>query len=430
MRLLARWRGHPLATALLLVGLALIAGDLWRWWSWRQAHRDRGSYSPRADWNAPYGGAIHLSGYAFRDHDRDGRLDLGDRSIAWVAFEVTGPGVEGALARTNASGFANFDMSLSRRDAVIRRPGDYTFRALVPPGWRVTTGNAVQTVHLKILHGAPADLVAETPPAPVGLAPRLTLTGRCTVHGPDGSLVPLAGGRVEARGPGGRRAATRTGPDGRFEIPVTPGSWRLRVRDAAGADRLERAVEVRDAPVYVAGLVLDEPVPPRAGRPERLGFDSVTTRFTAKIPSGTAGLDWDNLNALDAVTAETAGYLNTLASGRYVAYNCSGHPVTLSRPEGFDLYGASVGAGLPTAEGETLHAEAYRHGRLVASDDVVLSALGPVWLDADYRDVDRVVFSTRRYWQFVMEDLVYSTRGGAPAPGGAPAAGDADAAEQ
>ncbi len=419
MTALGRWRSHRLAALLLLLGILLIAGDAWRWWSWHQAHVDRGSYRPRTDWNAPYGGGIHLSGYAFRDLNRDGRLDLGDRPMAWIAFQVTGPDGKRSLVRTNLTGFANFETSLRQSDAVIRRPGDYTFRALVPPGWRVTTANAVQRVHLEILHGAPADLVAKVPPAPVGLAPSLTLAGRCTVRGPDGSLVATAAAEIVANGPQGQHVSARVQSDGRFEIPVSPGTWQLMVSGPSGAATLRREVSVRDAPVYVAGLVLGETSPPPAGQLRRFDFESVTPLPIARIPSGEAGLDWDYLNAIDVITAGE-GYVNTLASGRYVGYSCSGYPVTISRPGGFDFYGAYVGAGLPEAEGETLHAEAFRGKRLVASDNLVLSALGPVWLDADYRDVDRVVLRTRRYWQFAIDDLVYSTREGvaaiAPAP--------------
>jgi len=420
MTALERWRSHPLATLLLLLGIALIAGDAWRWWSWHQAHVDRGSYRSRADWDAPYGGGIHLSGYAFRDLNRDGRLDLGDRPMAWVAFQVTQSDGKRSLVRTNLTGFANFETSLRQWDAVIRRPGDYTFRVLVPPGWRVTSGNAVQKVHLDVLHGAPADLVAKVPPAPVGLAPRLTLAGRCTVRRPDGSLVAAAATEIAANGPDGQRISTRVHPDGRFEFPVSPGTWRLLVSGPARAEPLQREITVRDAPIYVAGLVLNEKSPPRAGRLQRFDFDSVTPLNIARIPSGVAGLDWDYLNAIDVISAGGDGYVNALASGRYVGYSCSGYPVTISRSGGFDFYGAYVGAGLPPAEGETLHTEAFRGGRLVASDDLVLSVLGPVWLDADYRDVDRVVLSTRHYWQFAIDDLLYSTREGAAAPATAP----------
>lgn len=420
MMALERWRSHPFATLLLLLGIALIVGDAWRWWSWHQAHSDRGSYSPRSNLDAPHGGGIHLSGYAFRDLNRDGRLDLGDQPMAWIAFQVKGPGGKRSLVRTNLTGFANFETSLRQRDAVIRRPGDYIFRALVPPGWRVTTGNAVQRVHLDILYGAPADLVAKVPPAPVGLAPRLTLAGRCTLRGPDGSLVAAAAAEITASGPEGQSISTRVHSDGRFEIPMSPGTWRLLVSNASGAEGLLREITVRDAPVYVAGLVLNEKSPQRAGWPQQFDFDSVTPLNIARIPSGVGGLDWDYLNAIDAISAGGDGYVNTLASGRYVGYSCSGYPVTISRHGGFDFYGAYVGAGLPLAEGETLHAEAFRGGRLVASDDLVLSVLGPVWLDADYRDVDRVILSTRHYWQFAIDDLLYSTREGVDAPATAP----------
>jgi len=38
---------------------------------------------------------------------------------------------------------------------------------------------------------------------------------------------------------------------------------------------------------------------------------------------------------------------------------------------------------------------------------VTLSWLGPVWFAADYRDVDRVRFTTDHYWQFVTDDMQF-----------------------
>ena len=74
--------------------------------------------------------------------------------------------------------------------------------------------------------------------------------------------------------------------------------------------------------------------------------------------------------------------------------------VDLSRNDG-----VTFGLGSFDAEGDILHLEAYRMGKLVGDDEFPLSALGPVWFDARYRHIDRLVLVTRHSWQFVMDDL-------------------------
>jgi hypothetical protein len=411
----ARWRRHPVALALFLLGLTLVAVDVGCWVRARVRAIDRGDYAPRSDWEAPNRGGTHTFAYVFRDRDRDGRFDLGDRPMAWVAVELTAPDGRRTILRSNLAGFANFDMSRFRRGAPVHAPGEHTFRTLVPQGWVLTTRNALQRARMVSFPGAPADLVVEDPPGPVGLAPALSLTGRCVRRGPDGSLVGAADGEVDALGPGGKRLRLRVGADGTFSTPAVPGRWQLTIQSSASAAPLRREVEVRDAPVVVGGLPLGEPAPALMGPLQSLDFESITGATIAKIPAGVGGLEWDYLHVLAVTADDPVGYANTLSSGRYVAYGSAGQPVTLTRPGGFDFRGAYLGAAQPEAEGETLRAQAYRGGRLVADDEAKLSALGPVWLDADYRQVDRVVLSTRHYWHFAMDDMAFST--GAAATG-------------
>jgi hypothetical protein len=339
--------------------------------------------------------------------------------MAWVAVEMTTPAGGRAIARSNGAGFANFALSRQRRGALIRRPGEYRFRLLVPPGWEVTSRNGEQRSRIEGLAGAPADLVSRHPIRPFGLAPALSLTGRCLRRRPDGRLAGAPHARVEAEGPGGRSARVEAAGDGTFTIPVVPGRWRLALRAAAETAPLRRELEVRDAPVHVGRLVLGEEPPAPLEPAEVVDFESITGFDTAKIPSGVAGLEWDYVNVVDAVWPDAPGYVNTLASGRYVAYNSSGFAATLSRRQRFDFHGAYFGAAVPQAHGERLHARAYRGDALVADDEVVLSVLGPVWLAADYRDVDRLVLSTERYWQFAVDDLTVSLRGGSSGAGAA-----------
>ena len=60
---------------------------------------------------------------------------------------------------------------------------------------------------------------------------------------------------------------------------------------------------------------------------------------------------------------------------------------------------------LDPANGEELKVEAYRNGKKVFEDEFLLSYLGPRWLEADLRKIDKLILSTKHYWQFAAEDL-------------------------
>ena len=47
----------------------------------------------------------------------------------------------------------------------------------------------------------------------------------------------------------------------------------------------------------------------------------------------------------------------------------------------------------------------WRGDVLVYEDEITLSDLGPVWFDAEYRDVTRLEMQTKHYWQFVADDM-------------------------
>ncbi len=413
MRWLERWRGHKVAAAIFVLGALLVAGDLLRWWL--QRPREIQAYEARPDWSALNRGAIDFSGFVYRDRDRDGRYDLGDLPMAWVLIEATAPDGARHRERSNLSGFANFPMSLTRRPGWIRAAGEYQFAVQVPTGWTVTSRNTSQSVRFAELHGAPADLVATNPSQPVGLAPDLVITGRLTTRAADGTLAPAPGASLTALDPQGEQAPVAVGADATFRIPARPGRWRL-VAALPGTARAERPVEVRDVPVRLAAIVLGETPPPPAGERRAIDFESVTQAPVAKVPSGFAGLDWFYLNAIDAVFANAEGYVNTLSSGRYVGYSSSGHPVTISRPGGFDFHGGYFGVAMPAAEGETLHVQAWRRGALVGEEDLALSCLGAVFFDADYRGIDRLTFTTLHYWQFATDDLEVGVPAGKAAP--------------
>jgi hypothetical protein len=138
-------------------------------------------------------------------------------------------------------------------------------------------------------------------------------------------------------------------------------------------------------------------------------FENISGSDLVEMPSGVGGLNWNNLIAVDFIIYNGEGYMNTSMSGRYVGYNSSGHPATLWRDDGFDFVGGYFGVAWMLAQGETLSVKAWRNGVLVADEAIRLSSLGPVWFDADFRGVQKVVLSTSHFWQFVADDLVVRT---------------------
>ena len=138
-------------------------------------------------------------------------------------------------------------------------------------------------------------------------------------------------------------------------------------------------------------------------------FDDLTRSFIEKLAAGYAGLDWSYLLAVDNQFYKGPGYINGLMSGANVAYNSSGHPVTVRGVEPgarFDFVGGFFSVAWHNAEGETLIVRAWRDGERVAEEKFSLSHLNPVYLHANFRGITRLELETQHYWQFVVDDLV------------------------
>ena len=111
-----------------------------------------------------------------------------------------------------------------------------------------------------------------------------------------------------------------------------------------------------------------------------------------------------------------APYINGLISGKNVAYNSSGHPVTISGLGGkpFDFLGGHFSVAWHNAEGETLIVRAFRGGAdgpgevQVAEERISLTHLNPVYLQADFHNITRLTLETEHYWQFVVDDLRFA----------------------
>ncbi len=98
---------------------------------------DAGNYYPKRSWGSFNNGEMNTSLLVFRDINRNGIYDLGDRQMSHVAVELDKPDGDTIMAWTNVSGFANFKMSVVQRDRDVVDPGNYTFRVVPPPGFSV-----------------------------------------------------------------------------------------------------------------------------------------------------------------------------------------------------------------------------------------------------------------------------------------------------
>ncbi|NND68357.1 MAG: carboxypeptidase regulatory-like domain-containing protein [Halioglobus sp.] len=302
-------------------------------------------------------------------------------------------------------------MSLNNDKFPVREPGGvYDFEVVPPPGWLISSGNPKQSVRFLPLQGSVAGIYAEKPPHWVGLMPELLISGR--VIGVGDAPLP-ADVSITLTGPGGDSVTTGLANNGDFSVPVTQGDWTVVFASAASDWRLVRTVTVNNAPVEMVTLRVGDALPAPQPRPVLEHFDWLSRSVIDKLPNGHLGLNWDYLLAVHNQEYAGPGYVNGLTSGHAVAYNSSGHPVTVTAPAGqvFDFVGGYFSVAWNNAHEEVLELEAFRDGERVARHETTLSYLGPIWLDAELRGIDKLVLTTRHYWQFVADDLMFRVQG-------------------
>jgi hypothetical protein len=362
-------------------------------------------YEKRRDWGTPSGGKMNISTFAFRDINRNGIYDIDDYPMVGVVFELLqGPDNKRVIKRSNLNGFGNFVMSVQKKErADIRSEGDYSYHALTPPGWYLTTNNEIQRTTFKREPGSVGDMISSTPTAPVGFAQTLKISGR--VQMPVDNAT-----KVLATSPSGREINVPLDTNGTFQIDAEKGLWSIKVSDSSGAIA-ERTVNLEKAPVVLSRIKLDQLEQTTSSRTRTVHFDDlITTQSIKEIPYKYGGVDWRNWVATHNLTYGGEGYVNNTMSGEFVAYNSSGHPVKVFSDQPFDFVGGYFGVAWGVAEGETLRVEAWRGAELAYQDELELSVLGPVYFSADYKNVTLVRMSTLHYWQFVCDDITFGHR--------------------
>ncbi|WP_320667406.1 hypothetical protein [Prochlorococcus sp. MIT 1307] len=353
-------------------------------------------------------GRLNISVYVFHDRNRNGSYDLGDLPMAGVVTELTKPNGQIVSANSNKNGYTNYKMALgsTKYQDISQESEVYTFRVLKPPGWQVTAGKSVQKILFLDKVGSPGGLIADKAPNWVGLAPDLSIKGQ--ILGPNKTVIPRDAS-VTATGPNGKTTSLDLDKDGSFVLPVEPGRWSLVFDSPSLNWQLIRHIKVSTAPVEMIAVIAGQKQLPLQPHPILENFDWLKHSKLEKIPNGHLGLNWDYLLAMNHQNSRGPGYINVLNSGHAVAYNSSGHPVTITAPEGqlFDFVGGFFTVAWSKATGETLELEAFRGNERIAQHEMKLSHLGATWLDADLRSIDKMILSTRHYWQFATEDLQF-----------------------
>lgn len=350
-------------------------------------------YAVRSDWKTSRSN-LNYSSFVYFDVDRDGIYGQADRPIGGMVVRLSREARPILAMRTNTNGFANFKMSTLQRKAQIKFPGTYRFTVSVPSGWVCTSRNDVQEMSFGLIEGSPAGIGAPEMVRPVGLAPLRLLKGAVT----DGEAISL-------------RFLQAGKPVGNTE--TVSADFAVRVPDHA--DEVEASgdtgfrLALSSYPEYLGVISSRRARLSASAELETISFDDVTPGGLKKIPSGYAGLNWFNLNVIARdFHGNNEGYVNGNTSGDHMCYTSSGHPAEFWSEAPFGFHSVMLSAAWSNSEGETCIVEVWRDDTLVARDEIVVSAWVPVHYAPMLGGVTKVRFSSRHYWQIVVDDLVIS----------------------
>jgi hypothetical protein len=347
-----------------------------------------------SDFGGDYDPAAQVSVFIFRDVNRNGRYDLGDRPFAGVEVGLSGPQGHADYS-SNMSGFANHRFNVEGRGD-RRAVGAYELRAHAPAGFLITTGNGEQAFEFVAEENSPVGIVMDLPPRPIGIAPELSVSGRAA----------CLGGSLEITAPSGKNASVTLSADGSFDFPAGQGAWVLSCEGEDGK-RVSRTVTVDALPVHVAGL--DRVRIVGSGRPPvtPVTFDDlVDTGTLMEVPNGYRGLDWWNFVATHNQLYGGAGYVNATTSGAYVAYTSGGYPSAISRSEPFDAIGLDLATAWPEGEAHDIVLRGMDGETVLYEERIRASSFGALHVDLGYYGITELQVIPGAYWQAVIDGLV------------------------
>lgn len=369
---------------------------------------DNDLYKKRTEWYPARGTHLNVSHYIYHDINRNGIYDIEDKPIVKIAVKMTRPDGTSIIKRSNLNGFVNFTNSMTDSPVDVSEPGEYTFEVIVPEGWEITSNNKVQKITYKESKETRSSLIADRVPTPVGLIQVPQISGKICKRDKNKIInVNSQDVDVKAIAPSGEIQKVPLDEHGNFTITGEYGKWRIRVKDNESGMVYERIVNLDTIPVKMSTIILGDPQIENKPNTEVIDFENITYSTIQKIPNGVGGLNWSNLIVTDNLLYGGEGYKNITMSGKYVGYNTSGYPVTISNENGFDFYGGYFGvAWMDSAEGEILKVRVWRENQLISEEEYSLSALGPFWFDANYKNITKLEISTEHYWQFVVDDIL------------------------
>ncbi|MEK4530542.1 hypothetical protein [Solibacillus sp. FSL K6-1554] len=365
-------------------------------------------YAKRTNWYAVKATTPNISNYIYNDVNRNGLYDIEDLPMMKVVVKMTRPDGTTVARRSNLNGFANFTHSLTEEKVDVKATGTYKFEVIVPEGWEITSYNGIQHGTYSAAPHARPGIIIDKVPDPVGIAPILTISGEVYIKQDDGSIKRGNSDLVtiHAQHSNGEIKQLELTNEGKYSFVGNPGSWTINYKAKNGKSVVKRVMELNRCPIKVSSIVLGEEDRTEKNIKNTVDFAGITYSEIQKMPNGVGGLNWSNLVVTHNKLYKGEGYSNGTISGEYVGYNSSGHPVTIELAEGFDFYGAYfTAAWLEQSEGETLEVRAWRGEELVVDEEYTLSALGPFWLDANYKDITKLVLSTKHYWQFIVDHI-------------------------
>lgn len=349
---------------------------------------------------------MNMSCFVYRDVNRNGIFDAGDRPYAGMKMTMDRPRGGQVEARSNLAGFTNFKMSLGNDDYAIYYPGDHTITGKPPDDWIVTSGNDVQTVTFRELAEAPVGMVANRTYAHVGIAPKLRISGSVKIDraNPGYSIATF-----ETNSPDGEVSSVQLAEAGSFSFAASPGVWKLELTTESGLS-ISREVPVTGYPVVVSQIDPERVQYPRLPKLRRVGFDDLTPSDTLyEIPSGYSGLNWNNWVTTHHKFYKKTSHINGTVSSEYLAYTSSGHPAVVWSERAIDFAGGYLSMTSPEGEDHDLTIRAWRNGELAYEDRLRASADGPIYFAADYRGVTKIEFSNQAYWHAGIDDFEYRT---------------------
>ena len=255
-----------------------------------------------------------ISCFAYRDDNRNGLYDMADRPYGGLVVQIERPDGLVVQAKSNISGFANFDMALGNEEkGQIYEAGVHKAKAVPPNGWVTTSDARFQEITFEERQNAGGRMVAANNCVPMGVAPVLFIGGSVERKSPDQKIS------VSLTAEGQAELALDLDDLGNYYTVVKPGRWRVRVVDEASGGTVEREVHVKSHPVVLSKIV-EFATPKPADKPvSTVSFDDLTSSDTLyEIPSGYGGLFWWNWIATHHKFYRGSGYVNGTVSAEYI----------------------------------------------------------------------------------------------------------------